>query len=82
MTWNGRKFKPKIGVCKDCADREIGCHATCERYITAKKEWDEERHRVSVERSKIAEYDAFRFDTVTKRRFDRERKVRMMRKGK
>lgn len=22
-----------ISVCKDCPDRQIGCHATCDRYI-------------------------------------------------
>lgn len=22
-----------ISVCKDCPDRKIGCHATCQKYI-------------------------------------------------
>ena len=26
--------------CKDCQKRQIGCHATCEEYITSKQERD------------------------------------------
>ena len=80
MPWNGKTFKTAVGVCKDCSDREIGCHATCKKYIEAKKEWDEERKKLYAERCKIAEYDAYRFDTVCKRRATRERKARKMRK--
>lgn len=29
--------------CKDCVDRAVGCHATCERYLVAKKHHDELR---------------------------------------
>lgn len=36
-------------VCYKCQDREIGCHATCERYITQaeqhQKELDEMRRQ-------------------------------------
>lgn len=24
--------------CKDCPDRQVGCHSTCEKYITFAKE--------------------------------------------
>lgn len=27
-----------MGTCKDCKDRNIGCHITCERYYEFKKE--------------------------------------------
>ena len=26
----------KINCCKDCTDRELGCHGWCERYLAAK----------------------------------------------
>ena len=77
MAWNGQGFRAKIGVCKDCADREIGCHGTCEKYITAKKGWDEERSKIYAERSKTIEYDTFRFDAVCKRKVIRDKKARM-----
>ena len=82
MTWNGKKFKSSIEVCKDCVDREIGCHATCEKYITAKKEWEETKRLIYEERCKIIEYDTFRFDTVSKRKAKRDRKARMLHKSK
>lgn len=28
----------KVTVCKDCRDRQVGCHGSCERYITEKKQ--------------------------------------------
>lgn len=34
----------QIYVCKDCPDRQIGCHATCQRYIE-----QSERHRKDLE---------------------------------
>ncbi len=30
-----------INCCHDCFDRCVGCHATCEKYISQKKEYDE-----------------------------------------
>ena len=29
--------------CKDCEDRELGCHSTCEKYIEFTKEKAKER---------------------------------------
>ena len=26
--------------CKDCADREVGCHSKCEKYLEFRKECD------------------------------------------
>lgn len=35
-------------VCKDCADRVVGCHAVCKRYAeeTARREWIREQKRI------------------------------------
>lgn len=27
--------------CKDCPDRRVGCHSTCEKYLAFRKERDE-----------------------------------------
>lgn len=27
--------------CKDCPNRQVGCHSTCEKYIVFRKERDE-----------------------------------------
>ena len=37
----------KKAPCKDCPNRQVGCHSTCEKYIEYKKESDrirEEKH--------------------------------------
>lgn len=30
----------KITVCHNCTERYIGCHGSCERYLTEKREQD------------------------------------------
>lgn len=30
---------PSINCCKDCKDRQLGCHGKCERYINQKDEY-------------------------------------------
>jgi hypothetical protein len=33
----------KIRCCYGCEERQIGCHATCERYLAEKEALDQER---------------------------------------
>lgn len=35
-----------IYSCKDCQDRTIGCHSTCEKYISQREAHDEELKRI------------------------------------
>ena len=41
--------------CKDCADREIGCHGTCEKYQYFQKHHKEEKAQISE--AKLAEQE-------------------------
>lgn len=41
--------------CKDCPDRQVGCHSTCEKYIEFKKEADEQRLK-RIEQGNINQY--------------------------
>lgn len=34
-------LKFQVTTCKDCPDRTIGCHGSCERYEAQRKEFDE-----------------------------------------
>lgn len=38
-----RNYSP----CLDCSDRQLGCHATCERYMAFKNQSDEFKQLVS-----------------------------------
>lgn len=31
----------QVTTCKDCPDRTVGCHGSCERYETQRKEFGE-----------------------------------------
>lgn len=34
---------PSITVCKNCEDRVLGCHSTCEKYLNEKKETENQK---------------------------------------
>ena len=73
MSWNDNKFKTRVGTCKDCTDRKVGCHSTCERYMTAKKEWDAEKDRIDKERGKQSDYNNQHYNGVAERRAYRKK---------
>lgn len=42
--------------CKDCADRELGCHSTCERYLEFLKYQKERKAIIAENRIADSEY--------------------------
>jgi hypothetical protein len=46
--------------CKDCEDREVGCHSFCEKYKEAKKMDNRIKWRGRI-RSEYARYSFFRY---------------------
>ncbi len=44
-----------IQCCKDCPDRNIGCHSTCEQYLAQKAEHDLDAER--IRNIKIQDYE-------------------------
>ena len=49
--------------CKDCTDREIGCHSTCEKYIN----WCEERQKYKAAAQLENDHRFYRYYTTTKK---------------
>lgn len=50
---------PLKAPCKDCADRHIGCHGECEKYIKYKQEHAEMQtfiRRLDEERQAVYDY--------------------------
>lgn len=39
-----------ISVCKDCPDRQIGCHAICQKYIEQSEQNRKEREEIRKQR--------------------------------
>lgn len=42
--------------CKDCPDRQVGCHSTCEKYITFAKEKREQNESIKKARHEESLY--------------------------
>lgn len=41
--------------CKDCEERYVGCHSTCEKYLQEKEKYGE--HRDKIRKNRSAEAD-------------------------
>lgn len=60
--------------CKDCLDRYVGCHSTCDKYIEWNKQHLEQKKIISASRQKDKEINMFERD--------RKRKCARRRDGK
>lgn len=47
-----------ITCCKDCTERHIGCHGSCQRYLDEAKAANAERERLRKEKKSQNEADA------------------------
>jgi len=36
------------GPCRDCGERRLGCHGSCERYAAWQRSWREEADRINT----------------------------------
>lgn len=50
--------------CKDCVDREIGCHSTCEKYINFQREREAYNKKVREARKKESDILSFKIDSI------------------
>ena len=53
--------------CRDCVDRNVGCHGSCEKYLLARAERDK---ALETKRQIGCSYD-YHNDSVAKNRFKR-----------
>lgn len=47
-----RAMRYRITACRDCNDRKVGCHATCERYLADRQRYEAEKQQIITERKK------------------------------
>lgn len=59
--------------CKDCPDREVGCHGKCKRYAEWRKVLEEKRHadRIITDSTRTISADAARWIMREKKRKNR-----------
>lgn len=56
--------------CKNCKEREVGCHGYCELY----KNWSDENHRIRTKVQKQQTFDRMIEDDLVRKRMRRKRK--------
>lgn len=52
--------------CKDCTDRWVGCHGTCQKYQEARKNWDKASAEAKKEKKLADELDDYTLRTAQK----------------
>ena len=60
--------------CKNCEDRCVGCHSSCQRYITFKHEIDEKNKEIREKKEKIWRQTDTKINGIKRIRNKRNRK--------
>lgn len=57
--------------CKDCTERTVGCHSTCEKYLSVKNVYKAETSMINKAKAEQDNFDDYkvRAVTATKKRF-------------
>lgn len=67
------EFGGQVGRhCRDCEDRYPGCHGTCEKYLEAKKEYDEFKRVVFENRNDNMRLYTHKINAMRKARKNRK----------
>lgn len=63
---NNRPYNNRhvIGTCKDCTDRQLGCHDHCERYKKAQREKIELNRKINKKRGQESALTNYFFNSV------------------
>ena len=56
-----------IKCCYKCQDRVVGCHATCEKYITEKAEWEKTAEKIRQARMQENEINSSIIDSIKRK---------------
>lgn len=60
--------------CRDCTDRQCGCHSHCEKYKGWRKEYDERKKKIDESKHNESEY--LNYVTERKRQIFKQAKHR------
>lgn len=51
--------------CKDCADRTVGCHSTCKKYLSVKSAYKTETSIINKAKTEQDDFDDYKVRAVT-----------------
>lgn len=65
-------MKSTISCCMNCQERHLACHDTCEKYLKARQEYQEQKHKIieNARKDNLADQyvkDMFRKERKNKR---------------
>ena len=69
-----------VNPCLDCEDRAVGCHSTCEKYISWKVQ--EDKRKEVIAKNKNHDVDEYRYEMLTGiyRTYEKKRRQKRRRK--
>lgn len=56
----------EIAPCKDCNDRSVGCHSSCERYKKWAQDYDEQKKEYMDKLKKERDFQNFKAEVIRK----------------
>lgn len=59
---------PQAKCCKDCSKRCVGCHSSCEEYLSFREELDEFNKKVAESKALVRDADYIRLQSTLDRR--------------
>ena len=64
----------RIKCCRECTERHLGCHGTCERYKAEQAEMQASREEIRKQKEKDIPYENYKFASIDKMRKAQKRK--------
>lgn len=58
----------RIKCCRDCTERHLGCHGTCERYKKEQADMLASREEIRKQKEKDIPYENYKFASIDKMR--------------
>ena len=52
--------------CKDCKERQVGCHSTCEKYLEWNKKWVDNKIKISEQKYLMKQIDSHEIENTYK----------------
>ena len=42
-----------IWCCRECKERQMGCHSTCEKYLKQREEWEQVKDKIKTDNASV-----------------------------
>ena len=66
MDTSNYKFSRIGACCKECTERYVGCHSSCEKYIDAKSKYDAHKQEIYEAQRLYNIYESHHYKRVAK----------------